>query len=197
MRFKLFGTEIYVSFLFAAAMAFILATDRTGLALPVFVAAAFHEAGHLFAMWTLECAPKRIKLIPASVQITLSFSGRFRNDIIITLCGPLMNLILFLTLYINFIMFGSNVSLQYGLVNLLIGLFNLLPLKGLDGGALLYALVARRGNINKAELTLRIITLISGVALIFLGVWMAFRIKVNPSLFIMGIYLLITSVMKM
>lgn len=197
MRFKILGTEIYVSFLFAAMLAFILATDRTGLALPTFIAVTVHEMGHLFAMWTLECAPRRIKLIPASVQITVSFSGRFRNDIIITLCGPALNLLLFFSLYINYIMFNSNVSLQYALVNLLICLFNLLPFKGLDGGALLFAVLARKGNLNRAELTLRIITLASGVVLIFIAVYLAFRVRVNPSLFIMGIYLLITSVAKM
>lgn len=197
MRFKILGTEIYVSFLFAAMLAFILATDRTGLALPTFIAVTVHEMGHLFAMWTLECAPRRIKLIPASVQITTSFSGRFRNDILITLCGPAINFLLFLSLYVNYLMFNSNVSLQYGLVNLLICLFNLLPLKGLDGGALLFAILARKGDLGRAELTLRIITLASGVVLIFIAVYLAFRVRVNPSLFIMGIYLLITSVIKM
>ena len=123
MKFRLFGTEIYISFLFAAVITVMLATDKTGLIIPALFAVIMHEIGHLFAMWVLECAPKRIKLIPASVQITSSFSGRYKNDIIVAVCGPAVNFVLFFTLYFNYLAFKNQLVLYCALLNLIIGLF--------------------------------------------------------------------------
>ena len=70
LKFRLFGTEVYISFLFMAVITIMLATDRTGLILPSLFAIIMHEAGHLFAMWLLECAPKQHDLEQSE--------GRFR-----------------------------------------------------------------------------------------------------------------------
>ncbi len=95
MRFRLFGTEIYVSFLFCAVIAFMLATDRTGLCIPTIFAIFIHETGHLFAMWVCECQPKSIMLVPASVKITRAFPKVKNGEIIIALSGPLSNIVIF------------------------------------------------------------------------------------------------------
>lgn len=47
-----------------------IAFDRTGYILPLLFAVLMHEGGHLAAMWILDCAPKRVRLVPASVEIT-------------------------------------------------------------------------------------------------------------------------------
>ena len=79
MRFKLLGTEIYISFLFTAIITLMILFDRTGMAVPTICAVILHETAHLFAMWALDCAPKKVKLIPASVQITTSFTKKTVN----------------------------------------------------------------------------------------------------------------------
>lgn len=196
MKFKMFGTEIYISFLFTAVIAFMLATDRTGLALPTLCAVLLHETGHLLAMWTLDCNPKSVSLIPASVKITMPFSKSFRNDIIIAVCGPAVNFLVFGVLYFNYLCFGSNVSLYYGLVNLLIGLFNSMPVKGLDGGTVLFTVLAKRGDANKAALTVRLITVAVAIAVIVLAILVTVKVKFNPTLYIVGIYLLISAIIK-
>lgn len=197
MRFKLFGTEIYISFLFAAIITAMLAVDRTGMVIPALFAVFMHEIGHLFAMWVLECAPKQIKLIPASVQIVSSMTKKIKNDIIIAACGPAVNLIIFISLYINYESFKNELTLYYALINLVIGLFNLIPVTGLDGGTILYSILCRKLNPNKAMLILRIITLLIAAIVLFFAVWLALQGKINISLFIIGIYLLVMNLIKM
>ncbi len=197
MKFKIFGTEIYISFLFAAVITVMLATDRTGLLLPALFAVLLHETGHLFAMWILECNPKQIRLIPASVQITTQITTRYKNDIIVALIGPLTNLVLFIALYINFLAFRNNIVLNYALINLLFALFNLLPVSGLDGGTILFCILAKRIEYNKAVLTLKIITLAAAAALIIIAITLTLRGTFNISLYIIGIYLIIITIMKM
>ncbi len=154
MKFKLFGTEIYISFLFAALITVMLLTDKTGYMLPALFAVLLHETGHLFMMWVIDCAPKRIKLIPASIQITTPFQKRYRNDILIAASGPVVNIILFLTLYFNFLAFGNQITLYFALLNLVIALFNLLPVKGLDGGTILFCILAKFKGPERAAVIL-------------------------------------------
>ena len=174
-----------------------LATDRTGMIVPSLFAVIMHEIGHLFAMWLLECAPKRIKLIPASIQITSPFSKGYRNDIIIAVCGPLTNFVIFFALYANYMVFNNKITLYYALLNLIIGLFNSLPVKGLDGGTILFSLLVKKLEYNKAMLILRFITLAVALALIISAIYFTVKGKVNLSLYIIGIYLIVMSILKM
>lgn len=197
MKFTIFGTKIYISFLFMAAVTIMLATDRTGYMLPTLFAIICHEAAHLFMMWVLESAPLSIRLIPASVQINRKISFSPKNDILIAAAGPVANIILFLCLYINYSAFGNISVLCYALLNLIIAAFNLLPVKGLDGGTILYNMLCKLKGHDKAALIMRIITVILAVAVIFAAVTLTFRHKFNLSVYIVGIYLLVTSLMKL
>ena len=189
MKFKVFGTEVYISFLFAAVLTVMLATDRTGLLLPALFAVFMHEMGHLFAMWVLECSP-------ASVQIVRKMEVRQRNEIIIALCGPLVNIILFASLYINFLCFKNEMCLYYAVLNLIIGLFNLLPVSGLDGGTILFNIISRKKEMRTAQIVVRIITFIVALTAITLAVMLTVKGKINLSLYIMGIYFIIMALIK-
>ena len=196
MKFKFLGTEIYVSFLFMAVVTVMLATDKTGMVLPSLFAVIMHETGHLFAMWVLDCAPKQIKLIPASVQITEDITNRYRTDIAVALCGPLTNLLLFGVFYFNYLSFKNDIVLCYALINIIIGIFNLLPVTGLDGGTVLLSVLAKNIDYNRARCILRIITLVTAAAILFVGVMFTLRGKLNISIYIFGLYLLVMSILK-
>ena len=196
MSFKLFGTKIYISFLFAATLCLMLIFDRTGLALPTLFAIFIHETAHLFTMWALDCAPKQIRLIPASVQIVSDFSAGYNRDIAVSVMGPLSNFLLFGCLYLNHLRYGNQGSLVYALLNLIIGVFNLLPVTGLDGGRILYSLLAKRQDPNRANLILKIVTLIFAAAALFLAVTLTIRGKLNLSLYIIALYLVVISILK-
>ena len=138
MRFKLFGTEFYISFLFSAVITAMLAFDRTGFALPLIFAVVMHEGGHLLVMWILDCPPKRVRLVPAAVEITAAFGCSRKKEIAVALAGPAVNLVLFFTLWFNFLAYKNEPVLVCALINLLICAFNMLPVTGLDGGTVLF-----------------------------------------------------------
>lgn len=196
MKFKFLGTQIYISFFFMAAVTIMLATDRTGYMLPTLFAVMAHEAAHLFVMWVLDCAPKSVRLIPASIQINSKFSFQYKNDILIAAAGPAVNILLFLCLYFNFAAFGNMTVLYYAILNLIYGGFNLLPVRGLDGGTILYTLLCKFKDQNKASLIMKIVTLVLAVAVIFVAVTLTFRYRFNLSVYIIGIYLLVMGLMK-
>ncbi len=196
MKFKLFGTEIYVSFLFCAVLCFMLVIDRTGLIIPTLFAVFIHECGHLLAMWAADCHPKAVRLIPTSVQIIRGFSPKRCGEFAVTLCGPIANIVVFLSLFLNYKMFGSHWSLAFAVLNLVIALFNLLPVSGLDGGTLLEIIISRFTDIYRAESIVRIITAVFAFCAFLLGVYLWVSGTVNISVFIVAVYLGVCSFIK-
>lgn len=196
MKFKLFGTEIYISFLFCALLCFMLAIDRTGLVIPTLFAVFIHESAHLLAMWAADCQPRAVRLIPASVQIVRGFSPKKCGEAAITICGPLGNIVIFGVLFANYSVFGSEQSLVFATLNLVIALFNLLPVSGLDGGTLLTIAISHFTDIYKAESIVRIITAVFAVAVFLLGVYLWVSGTVNISVFIVSLYLAVCSLAK-
>lgn len=196
MKLKFFGTEIYISFLFCAVLCFMLVVDRTGLVIPTLFAVFIHESGHLLAMWAADCQPKAIRLIPTSVQIVRGFSPKKCGEVAITVCGPAANLVIFGVLTANYFIFKIEQSLTFGALNLVIAIFNLLPVSGLDGGALLTALIAHFTDIYKAEGIVRIITAIFSVVVFLLGIYLWVSGTVNISVFIVAVYLGVCCLIK-
>ncbi len=196
MKFKFLGTEIYISFLFCATLCFMLVIDRTGLIIPTLFAIFVHESGHLLAMWAAECQPRAIRLIPTSVQIIRGFSPKKHGEVAIAVCGPMANLVIFASLFANYLVFDSRQSLKFAILNLVITIFNLLPVQGLDGGALLTIFIAKFTDIYKAESIVNIITLVLSLVIFLLGVYLWASGTVNISVFIVAVYLAVCGLVK-
>ena len=197
MRIRIFGTEIYMTFLFFSVIAFLLVTDRTGLVLPTFFCVLTHEAAHLFAMWLCDCQPKKVRLSPARIEIVRKMAPYPKSETLISAAGPLANLLLCGVLYINYRLFGNETVLIYCALNAVIGGYNLLPVSGLDGGTVLYSLIARKKGAARAAVTLKIITALSAAVLLTAAIIMTVKGKVNLSLYIIAVYLFIGVTVKM
>ncbi|MBE6733146.1 MAG: hypothetical protein E7561_04025 [Ruminococcaceae bacterium] len=174
-----------------------IAIDRTGYVIPTGIFVILHELGHLFAMWLFECSPKRIKLVPHSIEITRGFSKKPYGETVIAFMGPLVNLVLFGVFYLNYLYFKQSILLTFSLLNLIIAIFNLLPLTNLDGGTIVFNIVAKRFGIEKATKTVAILTIIAGFSILTFGFYVLINGNFNPSLFIIAIYLLITPLVKL
>ncbi len=196
MKFKLMGTEIYISFLFAAVVTLMLVIDRTGLIIPTLLAVLLHEAGHLFAMWVMDCNPKSIRLIPASVQIVRSFSPKPDGELAIALCGPIANLTVFTALILNWVAYGNESVLKFAMLNLILGAFNLLPVNGLDGGTVLAELLCRKYEEYVAYRVIHYITIVFAVLAAGVGVFLTISGRFNISVYIVALYFTVCAVLK-
>lgn len=196
MKFKFLGTEIYISFLFCAVICFMLVIDRTGLVIPTLFAVFIHESGHLLAMWAADCQPKAVRLIPSSVQIIRGFSPKKCGETAITVCGPAANIVVFGALCINYLVFKSEQSLIFAILNLVIAIFNLLPIAGLDGGTLLTEIIAHFSDIYRAQRIVRIVTVSFAFVIFLLGVYLWAKGTFNISIFIVALYLILCSLIK-
>ena len=102
--------------------------DRQGVTLPFLLAAGLHETGHLAVLWALEIPVYALELRASGAVIRAGLPGGPREARALA-AGPAVNLLLALLLW--------RVWPLFGLCNLSLGLWNLLPLPGRDGAGLL------------------------------------------------------------
>lgn len=109
--------------------------------------AFLHEIGHLIAGLILRLRPEKIEIIP--VGLTVSFKVDIEGinkkkgngnmfvikEIIVAIAGPIVNLLIFIITLLNEEKTYLNNLIMYS--NLLIFIFNLIPIYPLDGGRIL------------------------------------------------------------
>lgn len=113
----------------------------------IIVFAMIHELGHLIAGLAMGMRPEKMELNPYGVSISFKLTPKDYNQkiikgnllevkkIFVALAGPLTNLlIIFIAINVEIDLF-SNLMIIYA--NLLLILFNLLPIYPLDGGRIL------------------------------------------------------------
>lgn len=92
-----------------------------------------HESGHLVAAWLFGVRVKRVGVSWKGIY-TVRETGSRSANITISLCGPLANLTLAILAWHSLFHFAE--------VNLVLGLYNLLPISGADGKRVLGVLRA-------------------------------------------------------
>ena len=127
-------TEISAGFFLMLAVLIYLDTQR--LIMLCILAALIHEAAHLLAIWTAGGRVETIRLtaVGAEIMIDSITEMPYRLQIIIFLSGPIVNLILaFMSSRVGSMVVSQELFTFAG-INLILGLFNLLPAKMMDGG---------------------------------------------------------------
>lgn len=142
---------------------------RPGLVLPFLGAMAFHELGHILALVLMKKPPRRLTLTFAGARLEMPPLG-YRQTIWAAAGGPVFSLLLGLLLPL---------APALSLYSLALGLFNLLPLSGLDGGRMLENFLLLRLPERKAEGLFRGVSLTVAGCLCLLAVVSAAKFQLG------------------
>ncbi len=133
--------------------------------------ALFHELGHLTAIKLCNVSVRRVDITPMGAVICYPREQTdHKNDMTISLFGPLFSLMLCLAFCIAFFAFGDALSLFGVVSNLFLGITNLMPHRTLDGGRALFAFLCQRMANEKAEQICSALSQISKMLLILSAV---------------------------
>lgn len=138
LEFKIYKTKVRLCFSFFAVLAaFAFPSSRT-FGLAAIAACGIHEFSHLLVMLLFGISPEIITFYGAGIQLnsTQTDNASTRNRILILSAGCAAN-------FIAAAAFGLYGNAAASVINLLTGVFNLLPIGELDGAALLKMLFIR------------------------------------------------------
>lgn len=172
--------EIRPSFFVFWTAACLLDADGT---LPLFVlAAAVHELGHAAAVYLAGGRVERMVLYAAGACMQVRHGRGYTGDLVIAAAGPLAGAL------------AAWISAQAGWVsfagaNLILSLFNCLPIVPLDGGCMLSCLLCLSPLGLRGGDVLRALSLVQSLVLTGVGVGLLMRTGNSIALLVIGLML--------
>ena len=186
IELRLKKTLLRLDFSFFAVIALFLFLDSTGFGMSALFACALHELSHLLIMLMFGISPEIMTFYGAGIRITSSETqyAAMLPRLLILSAGCAAN-------FAAFALFWLNGAYAPAVINLFIGIFNLLPVGELDGAALLRTVLIRLCAAEKIDRCMKTAAILSSV-MIFAAV-ILFGGGISFTLITTALYLLIVS----
>lgn len=160
-------TEFFLKIFYLSLLLFLILQSYL-----FFIFIALHEIGHLICGILLGYKVKKFTLLPFG--FSLCFKEVFikpRDNIIISLFGPLTNLIFFACFYLIYLIFPFTQIKVLIDVNLLLLVFNLIPVGFLDGGRLLKEVLSMYISFRVANIVINLNGIIFGCIMLMVSIY--------------------------
>ena len=176
-------TRLSIS-LFGTLMMISLFLTHSYLSLAALAAAFIHELAHIAVARAVgvELSRLRLDIFGASLMMSGELSS-YKKEAAVAIAGPLSNLLLFALLLPFSSEENEYLSLFMG-ASLFLGLLNLLPIKDLDGGRVLFCALASFFSLDTAQAIIRVLSFLTIFSLWSLSVYLILRLGASLSLFI-------------
>ena len=194
MVLKIKEITVEITFMFIAFISFIISLDAPSNVFITVVSSMLHEMGHLIAMISLGNKPQKVRFEFTGINIIRNQEMTIctKNEIMVSIGGPLMNALM--TLFSCFLLsfYNNQKVLTFACVNLILMIFNLLPVKKLDGGRILYFLLSTKFDFMVCSLILKVTSLFFISVMFIWGIYIFIASSYNFSLIIIAVFLLIS-----
>lgn len=188
MKNETSGAKILrIGILPALILTLMLIFQPVGIVLPSLGAAVLHESGHMLAALVLGIPLRSLDvgLFGASLKVRGSLIS-YPKEFLLCAAGPAMNFICAaaVCLLSEHRGYYTECGEWFASVSLMLGILNLMPAEGFDGGRMLSVAVSSIFGPRAAARTISMTSFISIVALWMLSVYLLLRYGTSLSLFI-------------
>lgn len=196
MIIRALGINFEITFLFVAFVAFISVVDTTANILLTLVASLIHECGHLAAMIIMGNKPLKVVFELGGINIINNSKTHLslNQELKIALSGPFVNFIALVLSCNMFVVFNNEKILTFASINLILMVFNLLPIKNLDGGRALYYFLCKKYNVYVCSKVIFLLSIFFIIITFIWGLYILILTKYNFSLIIIAIFLTLSLV---
>ncbi|MBU3153538.1 M50 family metallopeptidase [Clostridium estertheticum] len=187
---------IKISKLFIPYIILLIVLGFKGKLVISFVFVFLHELMHYLTARILGFSGFDIEILPVGAVLKLKDldEANAKEDLIISLSGPLLNLLLAFIFYILFIIFKRPYFDLICNSNLAIGIFNLIPAFPLDGGRVLRDMLSFNNIYRRAnEITIRVSMILGSVFMLIYFISVSAN-RGNFNLGLISIFILISSI---
>ena len=174
------GGKINISPAFLLLAAWLLYHDRLGIVFPALLACCLHEAGHVLAIRLVSGNIKQFNITVVGAELVLLHPLSYGRELLSAAAGPGMDLLLAALIRGHWPLFTG--------LNLALAVFNLLPLRRLDGGRMLRCCLSMALGPEGADRAAQLLDRGLAGLLLLLGLWAALR-GGNPTLLLTALWL--------
>ena len=190
MIFYIKKCKVRVNFYFFALMCTAAFFDQRGIMIWGLLASMLHECGHLTAMFFLPGhAPREVSITPFGMRIGSSPLAEFeKGSLTVMAAGSAVNLI---SAAVTFGFFPD-----FAAVSLVLGMMNLLPVEGMDGGGILRNILERTVAENAAARVVGAVSWMTLAAMLLVGIYVLIATGSNFTIIGVTVMLALTRLHK-
>ena len=192
MKFKIKNTTVTISFSFLLLFLYFSLTNNLDVYINSLMASLLHEFVHIFfiILYKENVAKITFNIFGGKIEKANKKIISNNKEAIINLSAPLFNII------VGLISLLINRNSRWGVVNLFIGCFNILPFSFFDGGRGLYFLLSDKFSEKTSKKLITIISVMITVIFTAISVYIFLNHYKNYSLVLMSLYMIISVFLK-
>ena len=159
--------------------------EDTAIPLLTLAAILTHEGGHCVAALLCGVPLRKFRLVPWEARISLGTQSlSYQKECIISLAGPLANLLSFLLVKVRCGSSAGGAATFFSAASLSLALLNLLPIDDFDGGRFFRCICSATLGLRVAEILCDILSFFTLFCLWCASVYLLIRVNDNLSLFL-------------